>query len=77
MKEIGSFEKSGNTCPTTQRHIPKDFILQEHRCQKFKTRVLCTPIKKIEVKQMKLKIWLPSDPKQYLIHTVEILRTNE
>jgi hypothetical protein len=37
MEVIRSSEKSGTTQGTTQRHIPKDDTLHNHRCENLKS----------------------------------------
>jgi hypothetical protein len=34
-----SFETSGTTYPTTLRHIPENLNIQQHRCEKLKSRL--------------------------------------
>jgi hypothetical protein len=37
MKALRSFETSETIYPTTQRHVPEDMSLQQHRCASLKS----------------------------------------
>jgi hypothetical protein len=39
-----SFETSGTTYPTTERHFPADLNPQKHRCENLKPRASATSL---------------------------------